>query len=73
MEVAFQAPHVRILAGGTHPNSDDCVLRARRDFRNVPVEVGGKAAVRYGHGAYAPLGYEQMLKALQSEATSEEL
>lgn len=39
MEVAFQAPHVRIPAGRVHPNPDDRVLRARRNFGNVPVEV----------------------------------
>ena len=39
MEIAFQAPHVRVLARGTDTNSDDCVLRPRRNFRNVPVEV----------------------------------
>jgi hypothetical protein len=39
MEIAFQAPHVRVLAGGTDSNSDDCVLRSRRNYRNVQVEV----------------------------------
>ena len=48
MEVTFQAPHVRIPAGGVHPNPDDCVLRARRNFGNVPVEVSGGTAVISG-------------------------
>ena len=48
MEVAFQAPHVRVLAGGVHPNPDDCVLRARRNFGNVPVEVSVGTAVASG-------------------------
>ena len=35
LEVAFQAPHVCVLAGRTDTDSDDCVLRARRDHGTV--------------------------------------
>jgi len=39
VEAQVQAPHVRVFAGGVHPNSDDRILRARRHFGTVPVEV----------------------------------
>ena len=39
VEITRQAQNARVLAGRTDPDSDDCVLRTRRNHRNVQVEI----------------------------------